>query len=369
MQIGRWEIGRVLHFKSEIRNLELDSKLPSRYVRFEISDFGFEMQDSSNFKISRALHLTRNALLILLLLLLPACGKVGDPLPPFIRIPEAVKDLAVTQNGYDLVLSWTNPPRYIDGSAATNLSVVHIRKNGETLATVKIEAAGQPQSYPTPVGAVLAGQSTFSLVVETTQGKFSQVSNTASVTPVEVPGRITGLSARPDQRRIFLSWEKPQDHPELADLYVVTRTDIPAEVETVNDTRYEDVRYRAGRALTYRVTAGRRVAGNVVMGVGPESTTVTAEDKTPPAVPVGLEVKASEAGAYVAWEPNSESDLAGYRVFRSEWPDSGFKPVTDRLTSGVGFFDSSYTPGLYYAVSAVDESGNESAMSPAFRGP
>jgi hypothetical protein len=369
MQIGRWEIGRVLHFKSEIRNLELDSKLPSRYVQFEISDFGLEMQDSSNFKISRALHLTRNALLILLLLLLPACGKVGDPLPPFIRIPEAVKDLAVTQNGYDLVLSWTNPPRYIDGSAATNLSVVHIRKNGETLATVKIEAAGQPQSYPTPVGAVLAGQSTFSLVVETTQGKFSQVSNTASVTPVEVPGRITGLSARPDQRRIFLSWEKPQDHPELADLYVVTRTDIPAEVETVNDTRYEDVRYRAGRALTYRVTAGRRVAGNVVMGVGPESTTVTAEDKTPPAVPVGLEVKASEAGAYVTWEPNSESDLAGYRVFRSEWPDSGFKPVTDRLTSGVGFFDSSYTPGLYYALSAVDESGNESAMSPAFRGP
>jgi len=308
-------------------------------------------------------------LLILLLLLLPACGKVGDPLPPFIRIPEAVKDLAVTQNGYDLVLSWTNPPRYIDGSAATNLSVVHIRKNGETLATVKIEAAGQPQSYPTPVGAVLPGQSTFSLVVETTQGKFSQVSNTASVTPVEVPGRITGLSARPDQRRIFLSWEKPQDHPELADLYVVTRTDIPAEVETVNDTRYEDVRYRAGRALTYRVTAVRRVAGNVVMGVGPESTTVTAEDKTPPAVPLGLEVKASEAGAYVTWEPNSESDLAGYRVFRSEWPDSGFKPVTDRLMSGVGFFDSSYTPGLYYALSAVDESGNESAMSPAFRGP
>jgi hypothetical protein len=105
------------------------------------------------------------------------------------------------------------------------------------------------------------------------------------------------------------------------------------------------------------------------MGVGPESTTVTAEDKTPPAVPVGLEVKASEAGAYVTWEPNSESDLAGYRVFRSEWPDTGFKSVIDRPTSGVGFFDSSYRPGLYYAVSAVDESGNESPMSPPFRGP
>src|SRR5215467_12398234 len=102
------------------------------------------------WEIGRALHLTRNALLILLFLLLPACGKVGDPLPPFMRISEPVKDLAVTQNGYDLILSWTNPPRYIDGSAATHLSLGHIRQNGGTLATVKIEAAGQRQSYPTP---------------------------------------------------------------------------------------------------------------------------------------------------------------------------------------------------------------------------
>ncbi|HKA20728.1 MAG TPA: hypothetical protein VKN18_20770, partial [Blastocatellia bacterium] len=77
----------------------------------------------------------------------------------------------------------------------------------------------------------------------------------------------------------------------------------------------------------------------------------------------------SETGAYVTWEPNSETDLAGYRVFRSERPDTGFKPVTDRPSSGVGFFDSTYRPGLYYAVSAVDESGNESPMSTPFRGP
>ena len=325
------------------------------------------MQDSSNFEIPHASR--KSGLLILLLILLTACGKVGDPLPPFIRTPEAVKDLNVTQNGYDLVLNWTNPPRYIDGSSATNLSRVLIRSNEAPLAAVKIEAAGQPQSYSTPVGPVVAGERTFSLVVETTQGKLSQVSNTASVTPVDVPGRITGLSAHPDQRRIFLTWEKPQDRPELADAYVVTRTDIPAEVEMVTETHYEDVRYRPGSTLTYRVTAARRVAGNIVMGVGPESRTVTAEDKTPPAVPVGLEVKASETGAYVTWEPNSETDIAGYRVFRSERPDSGFKAVTDRPISGVGFFDSSYSPGLYYAVSAVDESGNESPMSAPFRGP
>src|SRR5467141_417901 len=47
-----FEIGRILHLKSEIRNLQLDWRsFQSRAVQSEILDLGFEMQDSSNFKI------------------------------------------------------------------------------------------------------------------------------------------------------------------------------------------------------------------------------------------------------------------------------------------------------------------------------
>jgi hypothetical protein len=50
-----FEIGRILHLKSEIRDLELDCQaLTLQTVQSEISDFGFEMQDSSNFKIYSA---------------------------------------------------------------------------------------------------------------------------------------------------------------------------------------------------------------------------------------------------------------------------------------------------------------------------
>jgi len=42
------EIGRVLHFKSEIRSFKLDGAQLGK-VQSETSDFGFEMQDSSNF--------------------------------------------------------------------------------------------------------------------------------------------------------------------------------------------------------------------------------------------------------------------------------------------------------------------------------
>jgi hypothetical protein len=52
------EIGGFLHLKSEIKNLKLDkprqgSNRALRIVQFEISDFGFQMQESSDFEIVR----------------------------------------------------------------------------------------------------------------------------------------------------------------------------------------------------------------------------------------------------------------------------------------------------------------------------
>jgi len=52
---GNFEIGRVLHLKSEIRNRKLDARCTKATVQSAISDFGFEMQDSSDFEISLAL--------------------------------------------------------------------------------------------------------------------------------------------------------------------------------------------------------------------------------------------------------------------------------------------------------------------------
>src|SRR5712671_4528715 len=50
---GNFEIGRVLHLRSKIRNRKLDRQQPPRrcVVHSEVSDFGFEAQDLSNFEI------------------------------------------------------------------------------------------------------------------------------------------------------------------------------------------------------------------------------------------------------------------------------------------------------------------------------
>jgi hypothetical protein len=302
-----------------------------------------------------------------LCLLVAACGKEAPPLPPFIRIPEPVKDLKASQSGRTLILTWTNPARNIDGSAATNLAHVQIRSDDTPISTLDVNAPGQPQSDSIALNSALDIRRTFTLVVDTTQGKKSQPSNPAAITPVEVPGPVSRLRAVIDQRRIILEWSKPVEHPELADTYVIVRTDMPAEPQTVSEARYEDTQYEPGKTVTYQVTAVRRVGETAVPGIGPESLTTTIEDKTPPRSPSGLEIVQSDTGIYLTWDPSPETDLAGYRVFRSDGANGDFRQVSDRVISTNAFFDPSYRPGQYYRVSAVDEFGNESAMSDLLR--
>src|SRR5690242_15628789 len=92
---------------------------------------------------------------LVFLILLTSCGRVGDPLPPFIRIPEPVMDLAVVQSGYDLMLTWTNPARYIDGSPATDLKQGHVFSDGAEAVMFKDIQPGKLQSVSIPARALM----------------------------------------------------------------------------------------------------------------------------------------------------------------------------------------------------------------------
>jgi fibronectin type 3 domain-containing protein len=300
---------------------------------------------------------------LLALLAASGCAKVGPPLPPLVRIPAAVAELEVRQVGYSVVLSWTNPKTNLDGSPVVDLAAVHVFQNGRLLRSVRAGLAGQRQSETIPVNDALGVKQTYMAVVETGRGKSSEASKAVSIEPVDLPGRVRNLRASVDQYRIRLTWDPPDERRDLAQLYNVRRSD-GGTGSNVSVTEFEDRAYKTDATYTYRVTAQRLVGVTPVPAAIDDAVAVTAVDKTAPAPPAVLPVIFLEnrAGALVTWSPNMEADLAGYRVYRGPSRDGPFTVAADKL-DGNTFTDAAYQQGVYYAVTALDDSGNESVRS------
>ena len=88
-------------------------------------------------------------------------------------------------------------------------------------------------------------------------------------------------------------------------------------------------------------------------------------DTTPPAAPTGLVASGGTAVVDLDWNDNSETDLAGYNVFRSTSPSGDFYQVNTGLLTASSYVDMTVTGGVtyYYVVAAVDTSDNESDLS------
>lgn len=89
---------------------------------------------------------------------------------------------------------------------------------------------------------------------------------------------------------------------------------------------------------------------------------VPVRDDTPPTTPTGMQVTVEESRAVIKWQPNTEPNVVGYRIYYRE-PGSGQTFVTDIPGGG----QTKYTQqGLYLsgvwemAISAYDVNGNQS---------
>jgi len=296
-------------------------------------------------------------------LLLAACGKVGETLPPIIRVPQKVDNLSAMQSGYSIVLSWTNPSKYIDGNSAADTGRVHVFRNNVEIGTVAATAAGQPQSFTVADVKNRVGESlvfTIQLAVPKAS-KPSAISNAAPIQPVDVPGSPQKLNATVDLGKIVLAWDPPELNPGLVDTYMVQRSDKPA-ASPVRVPRFEDTEYEPNKTYSYTITA---VTKSGISGEGKLSGDVVAKDNKPPAIPGGLSVQQLNNVVFVQWEPNTEADLKGYQLFRSDRAE----PI--KIDVANAYTDPDYVPGkgLSYEVLAEDVSGNKSLKSAPKPGP
>ena len=94
-----------------------------------------------------------------------------------------------------------------------------------------------------------------------------------------------------------------------------------------------------------------------------EPVTKIPADEFPPAAPAGLTAVPTTTSIELAWDRDTEPDLAGYRVYRAA-PGGEFEKIGE-TAEAPSYSDKQVESGKQYryAVSAFDKAGNESKRS------
>lgn len=102
---------------------------------------------------------------------------------------------------------------------------------------------------------------------------------------------------------------------------------------------------------------GRYTLAGTITGSSPPDT-------TPPAAPTGLVGIEVDGMAQLSWTPNNEPDLSSYVVRRAPSASGPFSDIDTVAAGAAAYVDASAATGSnFYAVVAVDTTGNQSAES------
>ena len=334
------------------------------------------------------------------------CGTPGAPQPPSLNLPERVTDLSAMRAGNQVTLTWTMPRRNTDKILLHGVIDAFLCRREDTASCIP---AGKVQFLPSADATfsellpsdLTSGQPrnlTYFVELKNSRGRSAGPSHPATVLAGEAPSPVTGLAAEVRKQGIVLHWSAadpgasirlhrklltppppkssagPQSAPPqpieqnlLVDAAPGAAPSQAIDKDILFGNAYE---YRAQRVLRATID-GRNLE---LQGALSAPIRVEAVDVFPPSVPTGLAAVATAADAAsnspafidLSWQPSSDSDLAGYAVYRREeqapWQRiSGSEPVI-----GPAFHDAHVLPNhtYVYAVTAIDKDGHESGRSP-----
>ena len=229
-------------------------------------------------------------------------------------------------------------------------------------------------AYTIPLDAAqLGSQASFAVKAMNDRGKDAGFSNVVSLRIANLPEPPSDLQINLTERAVRLSWESsPQSafggSAPPVDGYQVLRQDAgsPAPAAVIGESQspdYNDAAFEFEHRYLYSVRAFVREGNSLATTPASASAEVAAVDRFPPAAPENLRAVAFPGAVELAWSPNSEPDLAGYNVYRSE--GDAFTRINPELLRIPVFRDATVRPGVRYRyqVRASDAKGNESGPS------
>jgi uncharacterized protein len=340
---------------------------------------------------------SRCAAVALLGLLAAACGRKGSIRPPLLLVPQPAENFRAFQQGERIVLEWSYPSSYIDGTTLAEIGAVEIwaadkpanfpggARLFKMLSKADLAASAEnraPEKKTSlyafvPQGPDRIGKSlSYAVRIQDTRKKrWSEFSPAASVTYVLVPKPPLDLRVSVAENRIELRWAAPAGNvdgsaPARFKGYNIYRAEIGRAPVRLNarpfsERAFDDPEFVFGKTYTYVVRATATDGEPYAESADSPVAVITPKDVFPPAMPGGLTAAGSGRVITLLWDAGREPDLAGYRVWRREAGRTEFKPLNDRPFAENTYSDTTAVLGTKYeyAVSAVDQAGNESAKS------
>ena len=306
-------------------------------------------------------------------LLLAGCGYIGEPLPPLANIPPKVSDLAALQRGGRIIVQFTVPTKTTEGHPIPPPVRLDLRAGTADHFEENQWAAGARQippgamangvaRYEVPATDWTGKEVIFGVRVVGGNGKQSGWSNFAVVPVVTPPDKPGGIAPAITPQGVRLAWQARG-----ADFRVFRKTDDGgyAPVADVQTPEWTDTATEFGKRYTYLVQTivkldNRKEAESELS----DEASIVPHDIFPPGAPKGLQGSSAPNSIELNWERNSEEDLNGYRVYRAA--GNGALEKIAGVSAVPSYSDRAVEHGktYRYAITAVDQAGNESPRCP-----
>jgi hypothetical protein len=353
------------------------------------------------------------------LLVVAGCGAPGEPVPPTPPVAVAISDLTAHQVGDGVQLTFTMPGRSITGDRLLSTPAVEVLRGTtkpdgspdlKSLRVVDAIPGAMAEKYfvgdkvqftdpltPEETKAQEGKMAIYTVRTRLSQKRASANSNIVTMRLFSPPARVESLEARVTEPAVELSWASvnrtsagdPLPVPAHYNIYRAELDAAPTNLANPDISQlnlngnllllssqpkqtYSDKSFEFGKTYAYIVRSA--IEGNNTPLESADSTPaiVTPRDTFPPAAPQAISAavllgeRDNAPVVDLSWSINVEPDFAGYRVYRSEQPDTKGQLLTTELLLTPAYRDTSVQPArrYWYVVTAADRAGNESAPSP-----